>query len=133
MPSYVCDFCGWQSDDRAATVAHLRDAHQVNAPADVGSIEQDAGLLILRDQNGATALDLSAEVSALIAELGFPLTAAGACGGRGQPTAAGYELRPEAGQDFPPEVQAWLTARGFTREKDRRGPCYRRPWPMQGV
>ncbi len=60
MASYVCDLCGWQSDDRAATVAHLRDAHQVNAPADVGSLEQDDGLLILRDQNGATVIDLDA-------------------------------------------------------------------------
>jgi len=67
------------------------------------------------------------------AELQAVIEAAGACGGQGKPTAAGYEVRPEAGQDFPPAVQAWLGARGFTRTKDRRGPCYARPWPMKGA
>lgn len=67
------------------------------------------------------------------AELQAVIEAAGACGGQGKPTAAGYEVRPEAGQDFPLAVQAWLTARGFTRAKDRRGPCYARPWPMKGA
>jgi len=60
MASYVCDLCGFQSDDRAAILSHVRDEHQVEDPATLGSLEQDAGLLILRDQDGARAVDLGA-------------------------------------------------------------------------
>jgi len=60
MATYVCDLCGFQSDDRAALLSHLRDEHQVNDPAELGSLEQDDGLLILRDQDGARAIDLAA-------------------------------------------------------------------------
>jgi len=60
MPNYVCDLCGWQSDDRAATLSHLRAAHQVEDAGPVGSIEQDAGLCSLRSGDPVTALDLDA-------------------------------------------------------------------------
>ena len=60
MASYVCDLCGWQSDDRAATLSHMRAAHQVEDAGPVGSLEQDVGLLILRSGDQVTALDLDA-------------------------------------------------------------------------
>lgn len=52
--------CSFQSDDRAALLHHLHDAHQVNAPAELGSLTQDAGLLILRNGDQVTAVDLDA-------------------------------------------------------------------------
>lgn len=76
MTTYVCDLCGFQSEDRAAILSHLRDEHQVNDPATLGSLEQDACLLILRDQDGATAVDLDAWLGAQLT--GTP-AAAGAC------------------------------------------------------
>jgi len=66
MANYVCDLCGFQSEDRAAILAHVRDEHQVNDPATLGSLEQDDGLLILRDQDGATTIDLDAWLGACI-------------------------------------------------------------------
>jgi len=60
------------------------------------------------------------------------IDAAGGCGGIGRGTREGWEVRPEAGRDFEPAVRAWLAAHGFTRRRDRRGPCYLRPWPMAG-
>jgi len=87
---YICDLCGFQSDDRAAILAHLRDAHQVDDPAELGSLNQDDGLLILRSGNQVTTIDLDAwlrgqlegppahddgEIFDLVAQLGFPLTA----------------------------------------------------------
>ena len=71
MASYVCDLCGWQSEDPAAVKDHMRAAHGVaieNA-AIVGSLEQDDGLLILRDQDGATALDMGAWLGAQLAKI----------------------------------------------------------------
>lgn len=69
MATYVCDLCGFQSEDRAAILSHVRDEHQVNDPATLGSLEQDDGLLILRDQDGATALDMGAWLGAQLAKL----------------------------------------------------------------
>jgi hypothetical protein len=69
MPNYVCDLCGFQSEDRAAILSHVRDEHQVNDPATLGSLEQDDGLLILRDQDGATAVDMGAWLGAQLAKL----------------------------------------------------------------
>ena len=59
------------------------------------------------------------------------LDAADSCGGQGKATAAGYEVRPDAGRDFPAAVRDWLAGCGFTRAQDRHGPCYRRAWPME--
>ena len=69
MTSYICDLCGWQSEDPAAVKDHMRDEHQVNDPATVGSLEQDDGLLILRDQDGATAVDMGAWLGEQLAKL----------------------------------------------------------------
>jgi hypothetical protein len=60
MTTYVCDLCGFQSEERAALLSHLRDEHQVEDAGPVGSLEQDDGLLILRSGDQVTTIDLDA-------------------------------------------------------------------------
>lgn len=64
MATYVCDLCGFQSDDRAAILSHVRDEHQVNDPAELGSVTQEDGRLILRSGADVTAVDLDAWLGA---------------------------------------------------------------------
>lgn len=66
MTTYVCDLCGWQSDDQTEVKDHMRAAHGVEVAnaAIVGSLEQDDGLLILRSGDQVTALDLDAWLGA---------------------------------------------------------------------
>ncbi|OQA43734.1 MAG: hypothetical protein BWY52_01783 [Chloroflexi bacterium ADurb.Bin325] len=66
MASYICDLCGWQSNNRAALISHLRDEHGVNDPAETGSMTQTDGLLILRSGDNVTAIDLDAWLAALL-------------------------------------------------------------------
>ena len=33
MANYVCDLCGWQSEDPDAILSHMRDEHQVEDAA----------------------------------------------------------------------------------------------------
>lgn len=60
MANYVCDLCGFQSEDRAELLSHLRAEHQVEDAGPVGSLEQDDGLLTRRSGDGVTTIDLDA-------------------------------------------------------------------------
>lgn len=59
MTSYVCDLCGWQSEDRATALAHVASEHGIKDPSEVGRLDYDArGRLVLRSGDGETVIDL---------------------------------------------------------------------------
>jgi len=64
MANYVCDLCGFQSEDRAAILAHFASEHPASEPAEVGSMTQEDGRLILRSGADVTAVDLDAWLGA---------------------------------------------------------------------
>lgn len=66
MANYVCDLCGFQSEDRAAILAHFASKHPASEPAEVGSMTQEDGRLILRSGADVTAVDLDAWLGACI-------------------------------------------------------------------
>ena len=64
-PSYVCDLCGFQSEDRAAVLAHVAREHGVTDPVEVGAVDQAGGLLTLRQGDRETVIDLAAWLAGL--------------------------------------------------------------------
>lgn len=58
--TYTCDECGYQAAERDLVVEHLRTAHGITDTAEVGSVTQQAGLLILRSGDHETVIDLDA-------------------------------------------------------------------------
>ncbi len=58
--TYTCDECGYQAAERALVIAHLRVAHGITDTAEVGSVTQQAGMLILRSDDHETVIDLDA-------------------------------------------------------------------------
>jgi len=49
MATYVCDLCGFQSEDRAALMTHFADKHPESDPENVATIIQDGQYLTLTD------------------------------------------------------------------------------------
>ena len=66
--TYTCDECGYQAGELALVVAHLRTEHGITDPAEVGSVTQQAGRLILRSGDRETIIDLDAWVREHLAE-----------------------------------------------------------------
>ena len=64
---YTCDLCGFQSEDRAAVLAHVRRAHGVTDPVEVGAVDQADGLLTLRQGDQETVIDLAAWLAEALA------------------------------------------------------------------
>lgn len=60
--TYTCDVCGYQAAERDLVVEHLRTAHGITDTAEVGSVAQHDGLLILRSGDSETVIDLAAWV-----------------------------------------------------------------------
>ena len=58
-PAFVCDLCGFSSPDLATVRAHLARVHQVEDAAELGSLEQEAGILTLRSGDDVTVVDLA--------------------------------------------------------------------------
>lgn len=65
---YTCDECGYQAEERDLVAAHLRTAHGIIDTAEVGSVTQEAGLLILRSGDHETVIDLAAWVRERLGE-----------------------------------------------------------------
>ena len=64
---YTCDLCGFQSEDRAAVLAHVRREHGVTDPVEVGAVDQADGLLTLRQGDQETVIDLAAWLAEALA------------------------------------------------------------------
>lgn len=58
--TYTCDVCGYQAAELALVVEHLRVEHGITDTAEVGSIEQAEGRLVLRSGDQVTEIDLAA-------------------------------------------------------------------------
>lgn len=58
--TYTCDECGYQAEELALVVEHLRVAHGITDVGEVGSIAQHEGRLILRSGASETVIDLAA-------------------------------------------------------------------------
>ena len=56
--TYVCDLCGFQADQREAIHDHLKTAHQVTEPGEVGSLQQDGRNLTLKNGDDVTVIPL---------------------------------------------------------------------------
>jgi hypothetical protein len=66
--TYTCDECGYQAAECDLVVEHLRTAHGITDTAEVGSVAQQDGMLILRSGDRETVIDLAAWVREHLAE-----------------------------------------------------------------
>lgn len=57
--TYTCDECGYQAAECDLVVEHLRTAHGITDTAEVGSVTQQDGMLILRSGADETVIDLA--------------------------------------------------------------------------
>ena len=58
--TYTCDECGYQAAELALVVEHLRTEHGITDTAEVGSVTQQDGRLILHSGDRETVIDLDA-------------------------------------------------------------------------
>jgi hypothetical protein len=65
--SYVCDECGYQSDNRDDVLIHAITEHGITDAGEVGSVEQIDGRLILRSGGETTTIDLDAWLADVLA------------------------------------------------------------------
>lgn len=70
--SYTCDVCGFQAGELAMVVEHLRVEHGITDTAEVGSIAQADGRLVLRSGDDVTEIDLATWLSDQLGVAGQP-------------------------------------------------------------
>lgn len=69
MTNFVCDLCGFQSEDRAAALAHVAGQHGIADPVEVGQVDQQDGRLYLRSGDSETVIDLDQWLAETLAGL----------------------------------------------------------------
>src|ERR1035437_1358961 len=58
MANFICDLGGQSFQDLDGARNHLQAVHQVDDAAELGSMEQNAGILTLRNSGEETVIDL---------------------------------------------------------------------------